>query len=65
MNTKSPGSRIKILRQQLGISQEELGRRLGVSVVTINRWEREVNQPSPLALREIGRLEILNTPARS
>ena len=37
---KSP---LKTLREMLGdISQEELARRLGVSLATISRWERGV-----------------------
>lgn len=36
---KTPGERIKELRQLGGISQEELGRRIGVQRAAINKYE--------------------------
>ncbi|PSB18424.1 XRE family transcriptional regulator [Phormidesmis priestleyi ULC007] len=47
---KSP---LKALRERLGnISQEELARRLGTSVVSISRWERRV-KPMSLTVPQI------------
>ncbi|MEP0923445.1 helix-turn-helix transcriptional regulator [Leptolyngbya sp. ST-U4] len=46
------------LRQQLGLTQEELAARLGVSFPTINRWENGRNKPSRIAVKLIrGTLE--------
>lgn len=47
--------RIKRLRKKLGLSQEALARLLGVSLITVNRWEHGT-KPSPLAEEKIGRL---------
>lgn len=44
---------IKELRLKLGLSQEGLARKLGVSVLTVRRWERGSSKPSPLALQRI------------
>ena len=41
--------RIKSVRKQLGISQEELARELGVSFATVNRWENGKTNPIRLA----------------
>lgn len=38
--TVSPGTRIKELRQISGMSQEELGRRVGVQRAAINKYEK-------------------------
>ena len=38
--TISPGTRIKELRTLAGISQEELGRRVGVQRAAINKYEK-------------------------
>ena len=38
--TVSPGTRIKELRKLTGISQEELGRRVGVQRAAINKYEK-------------------------
>jgi DNA-binding transcriptional regulator YiaG len=40
---------IKSIRQQLGLSQDELAHALGVSFVTVNRWENGKTMPSKLA----------------
>jgi len=40
---------VKEVRAQLGISQEDLARELGLSFATINRWENGQVQPSRLA----------------
>lgn len=45
--------RIKAIRLQLGLSQEELAQRLGVSFTSVNRWENEQTKPSKLARRQI------------
>jgi len=53
---------IKELRHKLGLSQEGLARKLGVSVITVRRWEKGSFKPSPLALL---RIEELIKEARS
>ncbi len=44
---------IKQLRNKLGLSQEQLAKRLGVSFVTVNRWENKKTKPSALAVEAI------------
>jgi len=47
-------SEVRFIRNAMGWSQEQLGRRLGVAVETISRWEnakRPVGHQSELALR--------------
>ena len=41
--------KVKYVRQTLGISQEELARKLDMSFATINRWESGIYKPSKLA----------------
>lgn len=40
---------VKKVRKQLGLSQEALAHKLGVSFATINRWENSKTMPSKLA----------------
>jgi DNA-binding transcriptional regulator YiaG len=40
---------VKEVRRQLGLSQEELARELGVSFATVNRWENSKTTPSKMA----------------
>ena len=47
---------IKKLRKKLKLSQEEMAGKLGVSSMTIRRWEANTNKPSRLALRQLARL---------
>lgn len=46
--TNSPGTRIKYLRQLTGLSQEELGRRVGVQRAAINKYEKGTVTNIPL-----------------
>lgn len=44
---------IKQIRQRLGLTQEKLAQRLGVSCYTVRRWEAGRVRPSPLAQKAI------------
>lgn len=41
------------LRNRLGLSQEKLAAKLGVSFNTVNRWENGHSKPSPMAMKLI------------
>ena len=43
------GEAIRYLRQQLGMTQEELAQALGITVGTVSRWEKGRFRPSRLA----------------
>ena len=40
---------VRYLRQQLGMTQEELAQALGITVGTVSRWEKGRFRPSRLA----------------
>ena len=40
---------VRALRQECGMTQEELAHALGITVGTVSRWERKRFQPSRLA----------------
>lgn len=44
---------IRELRRRLGLSQEKLAAKLGISFQTVNRWEKGHAKPSPLAMQSI------------
>jgi len=44
---------VRDLRHRLGLTQEKMAARLGVTFPTINRWENGRAKPSPLALKQI------------
>ena len=50
--TDSPGARIKYLRSLNGMSQEELGRRVGVQRAAINKYEKGSVTNIPIATIE-------------
>lgn len=50
---KDLGRLVKSLRELLGLSQEKLASRLGVTFSSVNRWENGHTKPSPLALKQI------------
>ena len=53
----SVGERLRELRRRLGLSQEQLARRLGVSFATVNRWESGRTQISARSLTALAELE--------
>ncbi len=48
--------RLKELRRKRGWAQEDAAREIGVSLSTVQRWERQGAKPSRLARRELQRL---------
>jgi len=55
-NIANPSAVLKIIRQTLGLTQEQLAERLGTSFATVNRWENGANRPRPDALQAIAAL---------
>ena len=53
MSASFSGARIKALRQQLGVSQVELAAILGISNVTVNRWENDRARPQPATIERL------------
>lgn len=47
------GRMIKDIRKRLGLSQNGFANRLGVTWITVNRWENGVQKPSPLAIEKL------------
>jgi len=48
--------KVKELRKKKGWVQEELAREIGVSLSTVQRWEKKGGKPSLLARRELQKL---------
>jgi putative transcriptional regulator len=42
---------VRELRFRLGLTQEQFAAELGVTFVSVNRWENSKTQPSPMALK--------------
>lgn len=58
MGTKAlptPGQRIKNLRLDRELTQYDLAYELGVTAVTVSRWERDYKPPSDLNRVRLGR----------
>jgi DNA-binding transcriptional regulator YiaG len=50
-------SEIKNLREELGLTQFEMAQKVGVTPMTISRWERGISAPSPLAAKILIKLQ--------
>ena len=48
--------RVKELWKKMGWAQEDMAREIGVSLSTVQRWERQGGEPTRLARRELKRL---------
>lgn len=55
MQVNEYAQRIKEVREELNLSQEDLARALGVSFATVNRWENDRTKPSKLAWTQFER----------
>ena len=44
---------VKALRLRLGLTQEDVARKLGLALSTVSKWEQGVTSPSRLALEKI------------
>lgn len=55
-------NRIREQRQRAGLSQSELGRLIGFSEATVNRYENGNRKPDIIVLRKIAL--VLNIPLR-
>ena len=51
---------IKLIREKMLLTQQELADLLGVSYVSINRWENGVHEPTMKTKRKIKKLMIKN-----
>jgi len=47
---------IRNLREKTGLTQERFATKLGVTLLTINRWENGRARPSPLAMQKVEEL---------
>ena len=50
------GVEVRRLRSQFGLTQEQFADRLGVSTITVHRWESGQSQPRRLAVEKLARL---------
>ncbi|PAV09902.1 hypothetical protein CBG25_02590 [Arsenophonus sp. ENCA] len=46
MEIKSIGQRIRLRRKELELTQQQLGKKVGVSHVAISQWEKEETEPN-------------------
>ena len=53
--------RLKLFRNNNKLSQEKLARIIGVSLMTVQRWECGKSNPSPLAKEKLN--ELLREPS--
>src|SRR5579884_2274096 len=52
-NTRTPNIQLREHREQHHLTQAALAERLGVSTLTVGRWERGEAVPTPYALRKL------------
>lgn len=57
MDTKEFAETVKELRARMGLSQEKFAAEVGVTASTVNRWENQRGNPSPLAVKQIETLK--------
>ena len=53
--------RIKQLREQMGMTQTELAKRLGITRSSVNAWEMGISVPSTQYIVELSRMFMVTT----
>lgn len=56
MDTKKVGEQIAVLRKAKGITQSELGERIGVSFQAVSKWERGETLPDITVLPDLAKI---------
>lgn len=56
MNIESIGKQIALLRKAKGLTQSELGDRLGVSFQAVSKWERSETLPDVSVLLDLAKV---------
>ena len=56
MNTEKVGEQIAVLRKLKGITQSELGERIGVSFQAVSKWERRETLPDITLLPDLAKI---------
>ena len=49
---------VKVLRRRMGLTQPDFAARIGVSPITISRWENGVSEPLGMAISRMAELEL-------
>ena len=53
---KKPPLPVRKIRDKLGLTQDQFADKLGVSSITVSRWERDNNRPLPIFEKQIEKL---------
>lgn len=48
--------RVREIRIEMNLTQEQFAAKIGVSFPTVNRWENQKAKPSPLAYQKLQKL---------
>lgn len=56
ISEENPADIVKDLRKAIGLTQEQFAAKIGVTVSTVNRWEKGRSKPQPLAMKQIDAL---------
>ena len=56
MNIEKVGEQIAVLRKSKGLTQSELGERIGVSFQAVSKWERGETLPDITLLPDLARI---------
>lgn len=56
MNIKKVGEQIAVLRKVKGLTQSELGKRIGVSFQAVSKWERGETLPDVTLLPDLAKI---------